>query len=212
MKQLGLAVWILTLAAATGFAQEWEIGGSGGASFLNTVSVSGPAGSATAGFQSGGVFGGYVGFHSSQHIGGEIHYEFLQSNLKLSSGGTQATFAGNSHAVHYDVTFQTSSRERRMQLFAAVGGGLKVFRGTGAESAYQPLSQFGYFTKTQELKPMGTASVGAKFELTKKIFLRTEIRGYITPFPSAVLAPAPGTKYGSVLFDLVPMVGLGFEM
>ena len=31
---------------------------------------------------------------------------------------------------------------------------MKLFRGTGAEEAYQPLSQFGYFTKTQAIKPM----------------------------------------------------------
>ena len=32
-----------------------------------------------------------------------------------------------------------------------MGGGAKVFRSTGKEAAYQPLSQFGYFTKAQSV-------------------------------------------------------------
>jgi hypothetical protein len=30
-----------------------------------------------------------------------------------------------------------------------VGGGRKLFRGTGQEQAYQQLMQYGYFTRTQ---------------------------------------------------------------
>jgi hypothetical protein len=113
--------------------------------------------------------------------------------------------------VHYDVTYHTT-RNSKVQLFAAVGGGLKVFRGTGTEASYQPLSQFGYFTKTQALKPMGTVSIGAKIALSRKIFLRTEVRDYITAFPKEIITPAPGTKYGMLLHDFVPMVGLSFVM
>jgi hypothetical protein len=47
-----------------------------------------------------------------------------------------------------------------VQFFAAAGGGMRIFQGTGTEAAYQPLSQFGYFTKTRVVKPM--ASVGGK--------------------------------------------------
>jgi len=34
-------------------------------------------------------------------------------------------------------------------LEGAMGGGMKLFRGTGHEQAYQPLMQYGYFTRTQ---------------------------------------------------------------
>jgi hypothetical protein len=212
MKTFRLSILGLTAAAATCFGQQWELGGMGGGSFLNTVGVSSAAGSATAGFKPGGAFGGYVGYNSYKHIGGELHYEYLMSNLKLSSGGSETTFSGMSHAVHYDVTFHTNAHESRVELFASVGGGLKVFRGTGAEASYQPLSQFGYFTKTQALKPMGTVSIGAKFALSRKVFLRTEVRDYVTAFPKEIITPAPGTKYGTLLHDFVPMVGLGIEM
>jgi hypothetical protein len=212
MKTFRLSILGLTAAAATCFGQQWEFGGMGGGGFLNTVGVSGTAGSATAGFQPGGVFGGYVGYNSYKHIGGEFHYEYLMSNLKLSSGGSDATFNGMSHAIHYDVTFHTNSHESKVQLFASVGGGVKIFRATGTESSYQALSQFGYFTKTQALKPMGTVSVGAKFALSRKVYLRTEVRDYVTAFPKEIITPAPGTKYGTLLHDFVPMVGIGVEM
>lgn len=212
MKTLLRSILVLTVAAAASFAQQWEFGGAGGGSFLNTVAVSGGSGSATAGFQAGAVFSGYVGHSQYKHLGGELRYAYLQSNLKLKSGAAQATFSGMSHAIHYDLIFKTTKNSGKVQLFAALGGGMKAFRGTGKEAAYQPLSQFGYFTKTQELKPMASVGAGVKVALTKKVFLRAEFRDYITSFPKEIITPAPGTKYGTVLHDLVPMVGLAFEM
>jgi hypothetical protein len=204
---------VTAVAAVTAsFAQQWEFGGMGGGSFLNHVGVTAPAGSATAGFQAGAAFAGYVGYNSYKHIGGEIRYTFLQSNLRLSSGGQVATFSGNSHAIGYDVVFHTNNREAKAQLFATVGGGLKVFRGTGREAAFQPLSTYGYFTRTQALKPMASVGGGAKVRLTDRVFLRAEIRDFITAFPKDIIAPPPGVKYGTLLHDIVPMVGIGIEM
>jgi hypothetical protein len=42
--------------------------------------------------------------------------------------------------------------------------------------------------------------------------MRAEFRDYITAFPKEVIAPPAGTKYGLLLHDFVPMVGLGFIM
>src|ERR1039457_5285261 len=187
MKTLLRSILVLTAAAAACFAQKWEFGGAGGGGFLNNVAVSGGTGSATAGFDTGAALSGYVGFSQYKHIGGELRYAYLQSNLSLKSGGTEATFSGMSHVVHYDLIFKTARNTGKVQLFAAAGGGMKVFRGTGAEAAYQPLSQFGYFTKTQAMKPMASVGGGVKFALTKRVFLRTEFRDYITAFPKEVI-------------------------
>jgi hypothetical protein len=189
-------------------AQQWEVGAAGGAGFLNHVSVTAPAGSATSGFQTGGVFSGYVGYNSYKHLGGELRYTFMQQNLRLSSGGSDATFAGRAHVVEYDLVLHTARSEARTDFFAIAGGGLKVFQGMGTEAAYQPLSQFGYFTKTQVLKPVGTVGGGIRSALRRNLFVRAEVRDYITQFPTALIAPAPGAKYGSLLNDIVPMVGL----
>jgi hypothetical protein len=211
MRTLAFSIFLLALAAPLCCAQQWEAGGLGGGGFLSNVPVAGPVGSATAGFQTGAAFGAFFGNNPYGHIGGELRYAYLQSNLQLSSGGSSVSFAGSAHVLGYDLILRTTPTHSRVQFFAAVGGGMKIFRGTGAEAAYQPLSQYGYFTKTQALKPMASVGGGIKFFVARRVFLRTEFRDYITAFPTALIAPAPGAKFGGILHDFVPMVGLSYE-
>lgn len=200
----------MAAAAGTCFAQQWEFGGVGGAGFLSNVNVSSPVGSAKAGFEPGGAVGAFLGQTISNHIAGEVRYEFLQSNLQLSSGGSTARFSGTAHAVHYDLILHTNRKNSPTQFFAAVGGGMKIFQGTGTEAAYQPLSQYGYFTKTQALKPMVSVGAGMTYRMSQRLYLRSEFRDFITMFPTQLIAPAPGAKYGSLLHDFVPMVGMDY--
>jgi hypothetical protein len=208
MKKLVVSI---LLAACAAFGQQWEFGGLGGGGFLNTVNASGGIGSATAGFQTGFAAGAFLGQNLYRHIGGELRYAYLQSDLSLKSGGSSASFSGVAHVVHYDLILHTNRAGKRAQLFVAVGGGVKIFRGTGTEAAYQPLSQFGYFTKTQAVKPMGDVGAGVRWSIGRRVFLRAEVRDYITKFPTEIITPAPGVKYGSLLQDLVPMVGISYE-
>lgn len=209
MKSLILSI-VMMSAATAAFAQQWEFGAVGGVGLMNSVSASGSAGSATAGFATGAVAGAYFGQTLNHNLTGEIRYEYFQSDLRLSSNGQSAQFTGSADAIHYDLLYHTNRRESRTQFFAAVGGGMKLFRGSGAQEAYQPLSQFGYFTKTQAIKPLGTVGAGLMYQLTPKVFLRAEVRDFITPFPTQVLTPAPGIKYGSLLMDIVPTVGISY--
>jgi Outer membrane protein beta-barrel domain len=201
---------VIFSAASSAFSQQWEFGAVGGGGFLSNVSAKGAAGNAITGFAPGAAFGAFLGNSLNRNISGEIHYEYLQNNLRLSSGGQTAQFAGASQTIHYDVVYHTSRKESNVQFFAALGGGVKLFRGTGAEAAYQPLSQFGYFTRTQAIKPMIGVGGGFTYRLSNRLFLRAEIRDFITPFPTAVLTPAPGVKFGSVLQALMPMLGLSY--
>jgi hypothetical protein len=205
---LSLLVWG---AAGSLQAQQWEFGGTGGFGFLSTVSAAGTGlPSATTGFEQGMAASAYVGQTISAHLGGELRYDYLQSNLEIEGNGTKATFSGYAHAIHYDVIIHSNRRGARQQIFAAIGGGLKIFEGTGQQEAYQPLSQYGYFTNTRVLKPMVSVGGGVKYALTSKIILRTEVRDYITPFPTSLIAPASGVKFGSILQDIVPMVGISY--
>jgi hypothetical protein len=210
MKTLRNSLLFLT-AAAGAFAQQWEVGGNVGGSFLPGVAVNGPMGSATTGFQTGIAAGAWIGQTISSRIGGEIRYSFMQSNLKLASGGTSTSFAGQSHAIHYDVLIHSTRKESRAQVFGVVGGGMKIFRGTGKEAAFQPLSQFAYLTKTQSVKPMLSVGGGVKFRLAPRMSLRAEVRDFVTPFPKEVITPAPGAKIGRMLHNIVPMIGISYE-
>lgn len=207
------AIFVLGAAAAGCFAQQWEVGASAGGSFPTSVPVTAPGGAATAGFKAGGTFGAYLGQNLYNHVAGEIQYGFIMSDLRVKSGGQEATFSGQSHVLYYDVLLHTGNRGARKQAFVSVGGGMRIFRGTGTEAAYQPLSQYAYLTKTQELKPMGAVGVGVKVAISSKLFFRAEVRDYITPFPTKVVTPAANASFGgSILHDFTPMVGLIFTL
>jgi hypothetical protein len=209
MKTIGKTFLFLALGLCA-FAQQWEVGGIGGVGFLNNVNVSGAAGSAKAGFAPGVTAGAFLGQNLNAHWSGEIRYEFFDSSLKLSGAGTSASFSGIAHAVHYDLIYHTNRKQSPVQFFAAIGGGLKIFDGTGTQEAYQPLMQFGYFTQTHQLKPMISVGGGITYKVSDRVYLRTEIRDFISPFPTAVIAPPPGVSYGSILQNLVPMVGITY--
>jgi hypothetical protein len=199
---------LLFCVPAISSAQKWEFGVDGGAGLLNHVTATATTGSATAGFAPGFVAGVFAGENLYKHLSGEIHYEYMQSDLRLSSGGQSPQFSGMAHAVHFDLVYRTGKKNSPVQFFAVVGGGIKDFVATGKEAAYQPLSQYGYFTKTSAVKPLLTGGAGVTFALGGKFQLRAEVRDYLTAFPTAVLTPPPGVKYGNPLNEIVPMVSL----
>jgi hypothetical protein len=205
---------LLIPAAAAAFAQQWELGAVGGGGLFDHVPVTAPAGSATAGFAPGFVAGAFVRQNMTHfpHVSGELRYEYLQSDLRLSSAGQTAQFTGESQAIHYDLIYHSHLKESRAQFFGAAGGGVRAFFGTGAEEAYQPLSQYGYFTKTRAAKPMISAGGGFTYRLRDNVIFRVEVRDFITTFPTAVLTPPTGVKYGTWLNDIVPMVGITYVL
>ncbi len=126
MKVLVLAA-LMIAAPAAGLAQRWEFGADGGAGVLNNVSATSTAGSATAGFAPGFAVGAFAGESLYAHISGEMKYEYMQSDLRLSSGGQTAQFSGAAHAIHFDFLFHTGTEKSPAQFLAAAGGGVKVF-------------------------------------------------------------------------------------
>jgi hypothetical protein len=210
MKTIGQTILLLTFGLCA-FAQQWEVGGIGGASFLNHVSVNNPGvGTATAGFSPGVVAGVFLGQNIGEHWSGEIRYEFFDTNLKLSGAGTSATFSGVAHAVHYDLLYHFTRKNSPLQFFVAAGGGMKVFVGSGLQEAFQPLQQFGYFTQTHQIKPMASVGGGLTYRIGDHLRFRAEIRDFISAFPTNVIAPPPGVTYGKMLNDIVPMAGISY--
>jgi hypothetical protein len=192
------------------FAQQWEIGPLGGYGFSPNVTVSNPSGSADAGFKHGYAVGVFAGQHPFKYLSGEFRYLYRNSDLKLSSGGSEAAFEGEQHIVHYDLLIHTSPKGSRTRPFFAAGGGIKVFRGTGRESAFQPLNSFALLTKTRQVVPLLSVGGGVRYRLAPYAVLRVEVHDYITPFPTDIIVPAPGARLKGVLHDFLPMVGIGF--
>jgi hypothetical protein len=206
---IGLAL-ALSLAGACA-AQEWEVGGMASYGLYRNLDAVGSAGTALAGFSPGAAFGGVIGHSSSSRISGEFRYSYLSNDLKLSSGGTDAHFGASAHAIHYDLILHPRPRHgSKVMPFVAIGGGMKVYEGTGHEMAYQPLSDIALLTKTREIKPMISVGGGFKMILGPRLVLRAEVRDYITAFPKQVITPLPGTKVSGWLNDFVPMVGISY--
>ncbi len=178
------------------FAGEFELGVAGGGHLLRGATVTAPAGTAKAGQR------------LYRTVTGEVRYTYLQGALKLSSGGAETDFGGDTHAIHYDFLIHPYKSEAKIQPFAAAGAGVKVFRGAGKESAYQPLSQFAYLTKTTEWKPLVSVGGGIRATLSPKMSVRVDFRDYMTPFPKNVIAPGRGATIKGWLHDFVPMVGI----
>jgi Outer membrane protein beta-barrel domain len=206
----GRVITALAFFCSAALAQKWEIGGVAGGGFYQNLNVTNAGGSAVTGFQNGPVFGGLVGQNMYRYMSGELHYGFSAQNLKVSGAGAEATFKGMAHVIHYDFLVHTAPLGARVRPFVAGGGGMKIFQGTGNETAYQPLSQFALLTRTQELKPMITVGGGTKFQIAPRVYLRVEFRDQITPFPKNVIAPAPGASIKGWLHDFIPMAGITF--
>jgi hypothetical protein len=211
MKTIRNAILLLAASAVGGFAQPWELGAAGGVSLAPAIPVTVPTGAATTGLAPGGAFSVFLGVNEGRYWAGEARFGYLMGDLRIQSGGASTTFAAASQVAHYDLILHTSNKSR-VQLFAAVGGGVRFFQGAGVEAAYQPLSQYAYLTKTNTMKPMGDAGGGIKFAITNRLALRTEFRDYITGFPTELITPALGaTFHRGILQDFVPMAGLSYR-
>jgi hypothetical protein len=97
-----------------------------------------------------------------------------------------------------------------VQPFAAGGGGARIFRGNGTETAFQALSSFAILTRTQEVKALISVGGGVKYDLSDRLRFRAEFRDYISPFPQQVIAPVDGSKVSGWLHDFTPMAGVSY--
>jgi hypothetical protein len=188
--------------------QSWEVGGSGGYGLVRDVNVTAGNASGSAGFASGVAFGAILGNQVTRWIGGEARYTYRSSDMRVSSGSTKATAAAESHAIHYDILIHAASKESPIRPFLAAGAGMKVYRGTGAEPTYQPLSNLVVLTHTNEAQPLISVGGGVKFSVSPHAILRLDFRDYATPVPTSLLATPSGSKIGGWIHDFVFLVGV----
>ncbi len=211
MRKVTFGLTLALLFVGVSAAQEWEVGGMASYGFYRNATAVNPSGSATVGFDPGPAFGAVLGFNGNSILGGEFHYDFEMDDLKLSSAGTNVSFGGQAHVIGYDLILHPRTRHlRKLQPFLALGGGMKVYVGTGAEQAYQNLEDFALLSKTHQVAPMISVGGGVKIPLKAHLLLRAEFHDYITPFPQNVIVPVPPTKINDWLNDFVPMIGISY--
>ena len=204
-----LLVGSLVLAPAA-MAQRWEVGAGVGGGFYTSQDVTNSGGSASAKLQTGLAGGVWLGNNSQGHWSGELRYEYQMGDLALSSGGTSATFGAHTQQFHYDVMWHATPSESRIRPYVAAGAGIKLYQGTGAQAAYQPLSNYALLTQQQDLTALVSVGAGVKFQLAPHVQIRLDVHDYLTPFPKNVITPNVGSKVGGWLQDFVPMIGISY--
>lgn len=210
MKQSFLITFMLGTLGLCPMAsgQKFEVGGGVGGGFYTSDDVRNGATTGTASLANAVDGSFWLGNNSSHLLGGELRYDYEKTSLKLSSSGQSVTFGADTHAVHYDLLFHFTPRESRIRPYVSGGGGIKLYRGTAKESAFQPLSGLALLSKTDDLTGMLSVGAGIKIAVAKALQLRVEIRDVLTPFPKTVISPAQGSKVSGWLQDFVALVGL----
>jgi hypothetical protein len=201
---------ILLMLASSGGAQSREIGILGGGGVSNGLSIFGAPVPASTALHAGPVVGVLLGQDLYSHWSGEIRYLFEQREFRVASDGASVGFSGQAHSLHYDLVYQRRTRDQWIRPYAAAGGGVKLFRGTGQETSYRPLMEDAYLTKTLQIQPMLTAGGGVKIQVGSRVMLRIDMRDEITRFPDKIVAAAPGRKIEGWLHDFVPGVGFSW--
>jgi hypothetical protein len=211
MKLTRMLVVCAVVAAPAAIAQKWEVGGGVGGGFYTSQDVSAPGGgSASAKIQNNVAGGIWLANNSSGRWGGEARYDFQRGALQLSSAGTEATFGAETHTLHYDVIWHGAPSGSKVRPFIAIGGGVKVYRGTGAEVVYQPLSNYALLTRARDMTGVISVGAGFKVQMGPHVQLRFDFHDYLTPFPKHVIVPNQGSSAGGWIQDFVPIVGLSF--
>lgn len=208
LKRLALTCWLLAGAA---FAQNWYIGAGGGYGYVPKLTISGIAPDAKTGLENGGALGAYFGEDSHKYWSGEVHYLHRWDSLAISFGGTNVKFAGHSDILHADFLRHFAPRGSKVRPFIAAGGGMRFLAGSGNESSSQPLGNYAALTATRESLPVVDAAVGVRVKYQNRVELRFEVRDYMSPAPSKVIAPAPGASLGGWFNDIVASVSIGYS-
>jgi len=197
----------LPLRAQEGF----EFGGFAAGSIYKGTDVQSGSNSGDISYKPGPGGGIFFGQTMNGHFGGELRYLYARNSLKLTSGGAEATFAGQSHSVGYDLLFYVTDRDVKIRPYVAAGIGVKIYQGTGAERAVQPLSNLAILTNTNQTTVAGDFGAGVKVSLGGRLALRLEVRDYVSPVPDKVFAASPGAHInGTIFHQFVPAVGIGY--
>lgn len=210
MKIVQMLLVCSALVAPRAMAQSWEVGGGVGGGFYTSQNVTSSTGSASAKIQTGVAGSVWLGNTWRGKWSGELRYDYGMGDLSLSSGGTSASFSARTQQFHYDLMWHATSSESRIRPYVAAGAGVKLYQGTGAQVAYQPLSNYALLTQQQDLTPLVSAGAGIKFQLSPHVQIRMDVHDYLTPFPKNVITPNTGAKVSGWLQEFVPMIGISY--
>ena len=140
---------------------KYEFGVGGAFSYYTSQEIRSSRGNANVGLKPGFGASAWMGHNMYRKISGELHYDFGKNDLKMDSSAGNVSFGAHSHALHYDLLFHTADTGAKVRPYFLVGGGAKLYRGTGREGAWADLvdlPMFGSFANTVG-RPSGSSRV-----------------------------------------------------
>src|SRR5579864_831691 len=140
-------------------AQQWEVGVGAGGGFYPSQDVTLGSTSAAANLKTNVAVSVFVGQNIGDRWGGELRYSYQPGDLQLKQNSTEASFGAQTHSIDYSFLLHTRPSEAKVRPFVSAGAGIKLYRGTGAETETQPLSQYALLTKAKDTTAL--VSVGA---------------------------------------------------
>ena len=187
----------------------WRRAGGG---FYTSENVTSAGSSASAKIQNNIAGGAWLGNNGNGHWGGELRFDDQLGDLALSQGGTQASLR-RAYPTACITTFSGMRRSTasRIRPFVSLGAGVKIYQGTGAQVAYQPLSNFALLTPGADPDAFDQRRRRHQVpDFSSRSSFRAEVHDYATPFLKQVITPAQNAKVGGWLQDFVPMVGISY--
>src|SRR5262252_7233745 len=130
MKCVYLLGIVLFFFSTVCCAQNKQVGFAGGFGFYHDATVTAPSGEAHAGFGPRFAAGVVVGERFGDHLGGEFRYTFQDGDSELRTGALEANLDAHAHSFLVDLLIYSRSRGPKLQPYAAVGFGLKIYDAT----------------------------------------------------------------------------------
>jgi hypothetical protein len=198
---LGAVLFAATATMAS--AQQWEVGAIGGFGYSPGLTVKNATTSASTGVKTGVTVGAYGGEDLYRYFSGEATYLYRAGDLKLDGSGKSVSFGAHTHLITGDFLGHFRPKGARFRPYISFGGGIEVMQGTGQESATQPLGNLAALTATREVLPVGEIGAGVKYQMSKHLRLRVQVRDYLSQAPNEVIAPAPGATLSGIHHDVI---------
>ena len=207
---LAVCATLAVSMAPAALAQKWEVGGGLGGSFYASSDVTNGTTSASAKIKTNVASSVWLGNDTRGHWGGEVRYDYQRGDFALERNSAAASLGAETHGIHYDLLWHARPLGAKVRPFLAAGAGIKYYRGTGQESAVQPLSQYALLTRANDLTALLSLGAGVKWQIAPHLQFRLEVHDYITTFPKQSITPNVGSAVGNWFNNLVPMAAIAY--
>jgi len=203
-------VALVVAGSSTGcLAQDWEIGGGGGAGWSLDSSVAGGPNAVHTGYTPHGAFSVIWAENPYSYIGGELQYLFRAGGTELKSNGITQASSGYSNILVYNLTVHLTRRESKVRPFVGVGAGIKIY--TNSERLLtQPLSGTALLLQGTQVEPAISFDGGVKYLLPRHVQLRLDLHAFTSPTPDALIRTIGPAHIKGWIYDLVPTAGIAY--